>query len=127
MKNISAPLIGLTIYNAIQTIMVLAIIVLVTNNAAAIPWIVPGVMIVVLSNFFLFQKKTWAWILYLIWTLAVFVSFDFGSISWYLQYGLNFNLTLTLSTGTSAGYIGFDVISLVVLIFLLSSRKKLTS
>lgn len=58
MKNISAPLIGLTIYNAIQTIMVLAIIVLVTNNAAAIPWIVPGVMIVVLSNFFLFQKKT---------------------------------------------------------------------
>lgn len=125
MKKLSTPLLIITTYNVIQFILVIVILTLSNISSEALIAIIIGTVIVATTNVFLFKKQLWAWIAYLFWSIALFIAYDTGLSSWNLSYGFEFNTSLAISTHSSQLVLGFDVVSLGIIIVLLKHRKAL--
>ncbi|KAB8155188.1 hypothetical protein EZY14_004695 [Kordia sp. TARA_039_SRF] len=120
-KELPIEIIFVTLYNLVQTGIVMYIFIL----AFPVGWFFGSFIVLVLTlNYFLLLKRKIAWKLLLIWYIIITLSFSLNSEAislWFsINYGIDFTLSLTIS---ETFQIGVDVIALIPLIVHYSARK----
>jgi uncharacterized membrane protein len=120
-KELPIEIIFVTLYNLLQTGIVMYIFIL----AFPVGWYFVSFVVLVLTlNYFLLLKRKIAWKLLLIWYIIITLSFSLNSEAislWFsMNYGIDFTLSLTIN---ETFQIGVDVITLIPLVVHYSARK----
>ncbi len=122
-KNVPAEIKAVLLYNSIQTLVVLYIIFLSFPSSLFFGIFV---VLVLTLNYFLIIGKKAAWVLMLIWLMAITFSFNLtiGSVGFWFDFYYGFQTSLTIGSDNTLGpYIRIDFLALIFLFIHISSRK----
>ncbi|WP_162819946.1 hypothetical protein [Kordia sp. SMS9] len=123
LKELPAEIKAVLLYNSIQTLVVLYIIFLTFPSSL---FFGVFVVLVLTLNYFLIIRKKAAWVLMLIWLMAITFSFNFtiGSVSIWFDFYYGFQTSLMIGSDNALEqYIRLDFLALIFLFIHISSRK----
>lgn len=117
-SNISVQL--LTIYNSIQTIVVIYLLIRFFSHA----WLfIPMIIFVIITTYFLNLGKKWAWRVLLIWYFLLLLDIELISFVWEISFGIELGYSFSLIFGGTKIALAFDLISIIPIVLLLNCKK----